>query len=135
MGLPDDEKPGERGVCPCDVCKLNTITRVADAVRDVPRRRKMLFYIGPSLPGLSTDFGCFAEVRQAREELLHAAGVANLAVHTVDSNLLQTPPRAKDAAPSSPVKSLAGLWPETDIPLAVTRGKHTGSRDVRFGVR
>jgi VWFA-related protein len=224
VGLPDDDKEGQRGVCPCGVCKLNTITRVADALRDVPRRRKMLFYIGSSLPGLSKDLNCFAEVRQAREELLHAAGVANLAVHTFDSSLLESlattarrrepldrmalgaallerqgnmmmyadatggraikntnapwepmpdvfaesrsyyvlgitpeavkqdgrhyeikvdvtrrglsvysrrgyysppkpvaePPRAKDAAPSSLVRTLAGLWPETGIPLSVT---------------
>ena len=238
VGLPDDDQPGERGVCPCDVCKLNTITRVADAVRDVPRRRKMLFYIGGSLPGLSKDFECFAEVRQAREELLHAAGIANLAVHTFDSNLLETlaptarstyppsplqrqalagahlerqgnlmmyadatggraikntnapwqpmpevfaesrsyyvlgitpgtakadgrhheiavdvsrrglsvhsrrgyysptkpvaePPRAKDAAPSSLVKTLAGLWPETGIPLSVTAAAFAGGGQIR----
>jgi VWFA-related protein len=89
-GLPDEDKEGQRGVCPCDVCKLQTITRVADAVRDVPRRRKMLLYIGSSLPGITTAFGCFAEVRQAREALLHAAGVANLAIHTFDTALLQT---------------------------------------------
>jgi VWFA-related protein len=98
VGLADDDQDGQRGVCPCGVCKLNTITRVADAVRDVPRRRKMLFYIGGSLPGHSTNFNCFAEVRQAREELLHAAGVANLAVHTFDSNLLETlAPTARSA--------------------------------------
>ena len=84
------ELHGQRGVCPCGVCKLNTITRVADAVRDVPRRRKMLFYLGSSLPGLTTSFGCFAAIRQAREALLHAAGVANLAIPTFDTNLLET---------------------------------------------
>jgi VWFA-related protein len=89
-GLPDQDQDGQRGVCPCDVCKLQTITRVAEAVRDVPRRRKMLFFIGSSLPGLSTTSGCFAEVRKAREALLHAAGVANLAIHTFDTRLLET---------------------------------------------
>ncbi len=100
VGLADDDREGQRGVCPCGVCKLNTITRVAEAVRDVPRRRKMLFYIGGSLPGQSTNVNCFAEVRQTREELLHAAGVANLAVYTFDANLLQTlAPTAQSAGP------------------------------------
>ena len=85
------------------------IARVADAVRGVPRRRKMLFYIGGSLPGLSTSISCFAEVRQAREELLHAAGVANLAVHTFDANLLETlAPTARNANPPSPLQRQDG---------------------------
>ena len=35
--------------CLCGLCVLETITRVADAVQDTPRRRKVLFFIGSSV--------------------------------------------------------------------------------------
>ena len=40
MGLPDDGSP--RGECMCDVCTLEAITRVAEAVREERHRRKAL---------------------------------------------------------------------------------------------
>ena len=131
VGLPDEDKEGQRGVCPCDVCKLNTITRAADAVRDVPRRRKMLFYIGSSLPGLSTSLECFAEVRQAREELLHAAGIANLAIHTFDSNLLETlAPTARESWPAaSRPAGVGGRTSRTSGQHDDVRGRHWRPRD------
>jgi len=42
----DDPEGYESGDCLCRVCVLDTITRVADAVRDVPGRRKSVLFIG-----------------------------------------------------------------------------------------
>ena len=46
------------------------------------------------------------------------------------------PPRGKDAPPSSLVRTLAGLWPETGIPLSVTAAAFAGgsSREATVAV-
>jgi len=66
------------------------MTNVADAVREVPHRRKMLLFIGSSVSVSTTSIECSAEVREAREKLLRAAGAANLTIHTFDSTLLES---------------------------------------------
>src|SRR5262245_42748696 len=87
---PDDPIGAHRGECPCGVCSLEAMTNVADAVREVPHRRKILLFIGTGVSVSTTAIGCFAEVREAREKLLRAAGAANLTIHTFDSALLQS---------------------------------------------
>jgi len=42
----DDPEGYESGDCLCRVCVLDTITRLADAVREVPGRRKSVLFIG-----------------------------------------------------------------------------------------
>lgn len=90
--LGDGENPydSEDPKCPCGVCSLDAMTNVADALREVPHRRKMLLFIGKGVAVNTTDIRCFAEVRDAREKLLRAAGAANLTIHSFDSELLQT---------------------------------------------
>ena len=39
-------RPLRDGRCLCGVCVLDTITRVSDAVRYTPRRRKLLVFVG-----------------------------------------------------------------------------------------
>lgn len=111
---PDDPFGARRGECRCGVCSLDVMTNVADAVREVPHRRKMLLFIGSNVSVSTTDIACFAEVREAREKLLRAAGAANLTIHTFDSNLLQSggsgaaqsggiPPATDGSARSAPL--------------------------------
>jgi VWFA-related protein len=109
---PDDPFGSHRGECRCGLCSLEVMTNVADAVREVPNRRKMLFFIGSDVSVTTTSIECFAEVREAREKLLRAAGAANLTIHTFDSMLLQSGgysasqsggiPEATDASARSP---------------------------------
>lgn len=87
---PDDPFGTHRGECRCGVCSLEAMTNVADAVREVPHRRKMLLFIGSGVAVSTTGIECFAEIREAREKLLRAAGAANLTIHTFDSMLLQS---------------------------------------------
>ncbi len=87
---PDDPFGGHRGECRCGVCSLEVMTNVADAVREVPHRRKILLFIGSNVSVSATTIECFGEVREAREKLLRAAGAANLTIHTFDSALLQS---------------------------------------------
>ena len=87
---PDDPFGAHRGECRCGLCSLEVMANVADAVREVAHRRKMLLFIGSDVSVSTTTIECFAEVREAREKLLRAAGAANLTIHTFDSNLLQS---------------------------------------------
>jgi len=98
---PDDPIGAHRGECPCGVCSLEAMTHVADALREVPHRRKILLFIGTAVSVSSTAIGCFAEVREAREKLLRAAGAANLTIHSFDSALLQ-PGGYSTMQPSAP---------------------------------
>ena len=65
----NDPYDAQRGECRCGVCSLEVMTNVADAVREVPHRRKMLLFIGSSVAVSTTAIGCFGEVREAREKL------------------------------------------------------------------
>jgi VWFA-related protein len=94
LGIGSD-RGGIRSECRCDVCSLEVMTNVADSVREVARRRKILLYIGNNVPVNQPaldrgDLACFAEIKEARDKLLRAAGAANLTIHTFDSTLLQS---------------------------------------------
>jgi hypothetical protein len=77
--------------CLCGLCVLETITRVADAVQDTPRRRKFLLFIGSNVVWQSMrptsqrgmDPGCDT-LKDARAALFAAVERANLTVHAID---------------------------------------------------
>jgi VWFA-related protein len=107
-----DPEGYESGGCLCRVCDLEAIGRVADAVRDVPGRRKSVLFIGsyfrtsepldgpaslhdsenkrrdPSMPivGPPADRPgyCSAQLRDAREKMVRATSLANLTVDVFD---------------------------------------------------
>jgi len=77
--------------CMCGLCVLDTIARIANQVRDVPRRKVLLFIgsnlivqAGPRDPSL--DVGCEKRVRDSREKLFDALGASGLTVHSIDPN-------------------------------------------------
>jgi len=105
----DDPEGYESGDCLCRVCVAETIAHVADAVRNVPERRKILLFIGtyfrsyeglqgpisrppPGPPAAVTgivrptpqQMNCSAYLKDAREKMLHATSLANLTIHTLD---------------------------------------------------
>jgi VWFA-related protein len=127
---PDDPFGAHRGECRCGVCSLEVMTNVADAVREVPHRRKMLLFIGSNVSVSTTGIECFAEVREAREKLLGAAGAANLTIHTFDSNLLQSGGSNASEATAPPPGSggAAGLIRQNN--LAFFPGE-TGGRAIK----
>ncbi len=81
---------GGDGRCLCGLCVLETVTRISEAVRDAPRRRKMLLFIGrglvvnspPRAP--SADPGCEHPLKLARQKLYDSLAVSNLTVHSID---------------------------------------------------
>lgn len=80
------------GRCLCGLCVLETMTRVADALQNTPRRRKMLFFIGSTIIWQSarpiaqakTDPGCETRLKDARNTLFAAVDRANVTVHSID---------------------------------------------------
>jgi len=74
--------------CRCGICTFEVMTRVADALRDVPQRRKMLLFVGRTLP-IQSMGECGGMLREARNKLLRAAQVANLTIHVLDPSGLE----------------------------------------------
>jgi VWFA-related protein len=86
---------GGDGRCLCGLCVLETVTRVSEAVRDAPRRRKILLFIGrglvvgsPPRPA-SADPGCEHPLKLARQKLYDSLAVSNLTVHSIDPRGLE----------------------------------------------
>ena len=81
--------------CLCGLCVLETVTRISDAVREAPRRRKMLLFIGQGLVvnsplrDLQADPGCGDRLKLARQKLFDSLAVSNLTVHSVDPRGLE----------------------------------------------
>jgi len=87
--------------CYCNTCVLHQLRRIADALRNVHRRKSLLF-IGSQLttsasditPGnpLSPDAArCSAPVTDARKAMYQALDLANVTIHSVDPSGLETP--------------------------------------------
>jgi VWFA-related protein len=80
----------EWGNCHCGVCRLEAITRTAVALRPEPQRRKIVFFIGEHIR-LPPEAGrCNSYLEGATRAMLHATQLANVTVHTVDPNALET---------------------------------------------
>jgi VWFA-related protein len=77
------------GECRCGVCTPEAIKRIADAVHDVPQRRKTLILISESIPVQETG-SCAAEIKKARDDAFRATDVANLVINPIDPTGLET---------------------------------------------
>jgi VWFA-related protein len=78
------------GGCYCGACRVDAITRLATALRGEPQRRKVVFFVGERLRLAPVADGCNGDLEPATKRMLHAAQVANVTVHTVDPNSLET---------------------------------------------
>jgi len=111
----DDPEGYEAGECLCRICVPDAIAHVADAMRNVPERRKTLLFIGtyfrsyeplqgpisrpkPGPPAAMTGIvrpspsmmNCSAYLKDAREKMVRATALANLTIHTLDPVGLET---------------------------------------------
>jgi VWFA-related protein len=94
------------GRCLCGLCVLDTITRLADAVRDATGRRKTLFFIGSSLTVQASlrdpkaDVGCDRLLRDARTKMFDALAQSSLTVHSLDPNgVVNVSPATRASSP------------------------------------
>ena len=78
------------GDCQCGLCRLEAITRIANALGADHQRRKTIFFIGERIR-LSPNAGpCNAYLASATRRMLEAAQLANVTVHAVDPNAMET---------------------------------------------
>ena len=76
--------------CFCGLCVLETLTNASEAVRNIPRRRKLLLFIGRGIVinlaplGPTASPGCEHDVKVARQKLFDSLAVSNLTVHSID---------------------------------------------------
>ncbi len=81
----------------CQPRTLNAIANIAEALSDVPHRRKLLVIVGTRMVFIETG-DCAAIVKAARERAFRALDVANMTVDVVDPTGLQyVDPRARAA--------------------------------------
>jgi VWFA-related protein len=105
------------GGCLCRACTLDAMTRVADALRGARGRRKVMIFIGTlfrgfepamvppreamrglppppaitmSVPAMFGPGSCSQPLKEARERMARAAGLANMTIHVVDPVGLET---------------------------------------------
>jgi VWFA-related protein len=82
--------------CLCGLCVPETITRVADALQDVPRRRKSLIFVGSDFivqagPQVQqAELGCGQKLEDARDVMFAALDRSGLVVHGVDPSGLES---------------------------------------------
>jgi len=80
----------EWGNCNCGVCRLEAITRIAGALRGESQRRKSVFFIGERVRLSPVPGPCNAYLEPATKRMLNATQLANVTVHTIDPNSLET---------------------------------------------
>jgi len=104
--------------CMCGLCVMDTIARIANDVRDVPRR-KVLLFVGSNLivqagpRAFSQDVGCEKRVADARERLYDALGTSGLTVHSIDPQGLASVGPATRASQPGSIEINAQLTKET----------------------
>jgi VWFA-related protein len=117
--IDDADNPGR---CLCGVCQVEAVAHIAESLRNVGDRPKVLFYIGKGMPfqGLpSRLYDCSGPLKLARERLFRALDSSGLVVHEVDPTGLigvgrLAPSRVARAGPTFPVGGLSspGLLPD-----------------------
>jgi VWFA-related protein len=81
---------GGDGRCLCGLCVLETVTQVSEAVRDIPRRRKALLFIGRGIAlnmgpqSMTANPGCEPRLKDTRQKLFDSLAISNLTVHSID---------------------------------------------------
>jgi VWFA-related protein len=85
--LPDYDYSGE---CMCGLCVHETITHIADAVRQFPRRTKSLLFIGTDIPMETRQVQCASKTNDARSAMFRAVDLSHLTVHAFDASGLET---------------------------------------------
>jgi VWFA-related protein len=104
MELAPGLAPTTSGACYCGLCVPEAITYIAEALQDVPQRRKSLLFIGRGLsidrpipPYIEIAFvgsglwqECVIKLKDSRKKMFEAAARANLTISTFDPGGLDT---------------------------------------------
>jgi VWFA-related protein len=96
QGFDDVFSPLTDGRCLCGLCVPETITRVAEALEGVSRRRKSMIFVGSDFivqagPQVQqAELGCGQKLEDARERMFAALDRSGLVVHGVDPSGLES---------------------------------------------
>ena len=96
QGFDEVFSPLTDGRCLCGLCVPETITRVAEALEDVSRRRKSMIFVGSDFivqagPQVQqAELGCGQKLEDAREVMFAALDRSGLVVHGVDPSGLES---------------------------------------------
>jgi VWFA-related protein len=75
----------DEGDCWCGTCVLDDLRGIVEAVRDVPRLRKILIFIGSDMTDeTGRNYICLTPIRDARRKLERQLDDANVTVHAFD---------------------------------------------------
>ncbi len=96
----------QRGQCPLGKCTLEAITRIADSLRDLPRRKSLILIATRMTIQVRDDGPGDGEVRRLREKMFRALDVANLTIYPIDPLGLET--LASDASRPSGTRPSPG---------------------------
>lgn len=106
--------------CMCGLCVMDTIARIANDVRDVPRR-KVLLFVGSNIivqagpRAFSADVGCEKRVEDSRAKLYDALGTSGLTVHSIDPQGLATVGPATRASVPNGIENRDGRTLNTQL--------------------
>jgi VWFA-related protein len=84
------------GRCLCGLCVHQTLTNVATALKDLPRRRKSILFVGSSFvlqagPQLQqSELDCGRKLEDSRRVMYAALDRSGVTVHSIDPSGLQT---------------------------------------------
>lgn len=87
--LPDGDRGGA-SACFCGSCSLETIATVAEGMREVRQRRKILITIGTNI-SINPQGTCVGTLTGVRERAIRAIQAANVTVHAFDPTGLEAP--------------------------------------------
>ncbi len=113
----------EWGNCHCGVCRLEAITRVATTLRGESQRRKTVFFIGEGIRLAPVPGPCNAYLEPATKQMVDATHLANVTVHTVDPNALETTNvhAGDDFKPEAPVSEAAAAQERANRAFLIER--------------
>ncbi len=87
--LPEGDAGGA-GACSCGACSLETIANVAEGMREVRQRRKVLIIVGSNL-SISPMGSCAGSLNRIRDRAIRALESGNITVHAFDPAGLDVP--------------------------------------------
>ena len=97
--LPDGDNGGA-GSCFCGSCSLETIANIAEGMREVRQRRKLLLIVGSNISISPMAGNCVGSLNTVRDRAIRAIKAGNITVYAFDPTGLDAP--TPSAASSEP---------------------------------
>jgi VWFA-related protein len=123
------------GRCLCGLCVHQTITNVATALEDLPRRRKSILFVGSNFilqagPQLQqSELDCGRKLEDSRKVMFAALDRSGVTVHSIDPSGLQTVGPTNQA--SSTIAARRGVGAVREAQLAANSAQLQDQGELR----